>query len=347
MSLKYQVFVSSTYDDLKREREQVIRATLEMGHIPVGMEMFSAGDEEQWKLIQRTIDECDYYIVVLANRYGSEIDGISYTEKEYDYALAKGIPVIGLILDEGAPWPTELADRDHESVGRLRIFKEKVRRKSVSIWKNTEDLYAKASIALMKVFNINPQIGWIRADKATSEESTEEILQLRKTIDLLKHEITSYKERMGEIIQAYAQSEEPIVLEGKLNIVDSNSPTYKRIVVEKNVEFNLTTTWNAIFSVLLPTIVSFPSEQQIRNSLAKIIRDRIKETKITIEDPNCPDNVRISSETYNLVKVQLLALRFAELVENPPAWRLTESGREKMYHLLAQKAEQSHSAARE
>jgi len=46
MNKKYQIFVSSTYDDLKKERDQVIKASLEMGHIPVGMEMFSAADEE-------------------------------------------------------------------------------------------------------------------------------------------------------------------------------------------------------------------------------------------------------------------------------------------------------------
>jgi len=47
MSAKYQVFVSSTFQDLSDERELVIKAILEMGHIPVGMEMFSAADEEQ------------------------------------------------------------------------------------------------------------------------------------------------------------------------------------------------------------------------------------------------------------------------------------------------------------
>lgn len=52
MSVKYQVFISSTYEDLREERDQVVRAILEMGHIPVGMEMFSAADEEQWKIMQ-------------------------------------------------------------------------------------------------------------------------------------------------------------------------------------------------------------------------------------------------------------------------------------------------------
>ncbi len=59
MAIKYQVFISSTYEDLKEEREQVIKALLEMAHIPVGMEMFSAADEEQWNIIARQIDEAD------------------------------------------------------------------------------------------------------------------------------------------------------------------------------------------------------------------------------------------------------------------------------------------------
>ena len=46
-STQHQIFVSSTYEDLKKERDQVIKAILEMGHIPVGMEMFSAADEQQ------------------------------------------------------------------------------------------------------------------------------------------------------------------------------------------------------------------------------------------------------------------------------------------------------------
>jgi Domain of unknown function (DUF4062) len=41
MNVKYQIFVSSTYEDLKAERAEVIKACLNMGHIPVGMEMFN------------------------------------------------------------------------------------------------------------------------------------------------------------------------------------------------------------------------------------------------------------------------------------------------------------------
>ena len=102
MNVKYQVFVSSTYEDLRAERDQVVKAILEMGHIPVGMEMFSAADEEQWSLIARTIEEVDYYVVILAHRYGSTVAGVSYTEKEYDHAVSCGVPTLGFSIDKAA-----------------------------------------------------------------------------------------------------------------------------------------------------------------------------------------------------------------------------------------------------
>ncbi|EDN67374.1 conserved hypothetical protein [Beggiatoa sp. PS] len=94
---KYQVFVSSTYTDLIEERESIIKAILEMYHIPIGMEMFSAEDEDQWEIIRRTIEISDYYILILGLRYGSKThDNISFTQKEYEYALEKIYPYLHL-----------------------------------------------------------------------------------------------------------------------------------------------------------------------------------------------------------------------------------------------------------
>ena len=112
-SVKYQIFVSSTYEDLKAERDQVAKAILEMGHIPVGMEMFSAADEDQWETISRHIQDSDYYVVILAHRYGSTTsDGISFTEKEYDFAVRSGVPVLGFVIDDDAPWSAKLTETD-------------------------------------------------------------------------------------------------------------------------------------------------------------------------------------------------------------------------------------------
>ena len=62
---KLQVFVSSTYLDLKSERQTAVEAILKSGHIPAGMELFSAGNDSQLDTIRRWIDESDVYMLIL------------------------------------------------------------------------------------------------------------------------------------------------------------------------------------------------------------------------------------------------------------------------------------------
>ena len=66
----YQVFVSSTYEDLREERQQATQTVLETSCFPSGMELFPASDDTQWELIKRVIQESDYYIVIVAGRCG-------------------------------------------------------------------------------------------------------------------------------------------------------------------------------------------------------------------------------------------------------------------------------------
>jgi hypothetical protein len=63
---KYQVFISSTYADLREEREAVTWAILTARHIPVGMEAFTATDDRGWQTIKSVIDRSDYYVLILA-----------------------------------------------------------------------------------------------------------------------------------------------------------------------------------------------------------------------------------------------------------------------------------------
>src|SRR3954453_18062379 len=110
MDKRYQVFVSSTFVDLQVERQHAIQALLALDCIPSGMELFPASDDDQWTLIKRVIDDCDYSLLILAGRYGSiGIDGIGYTEKEYDYAVSVKKPIIAFGRDPLSAMP-QVAD---------------------------------------------------------------------------------------------------------------------------------------------------------------------------------------------------------------------------------------------
>lgn len=180
MSPKYQIFISSTYVDLKTERDLVVKAILEMGHIPVGMEMFSAGDESQWQVIARTIEQSDYYLVVVAHRYGSreQETGIAYTEKEYSYAENLGIPILGFVIDGSAAWRTDLLETEQDQRAALTKFKDRVRKKICSSWETGVDLAGKVSVSLTKAFHVSPRPGWVRASDAVTPQMAQEMARL-------------------------------------------------------------------------------------------------------------------------------------------------------------------------
>ena len=163
MKKRYQIFLSSTYVDLRDERQAILNLILNMGHIPVGMELFNAADESQWNIIKKMIDQSDYYILLVSDRYGSVDDnGIGYTEKEYDYAIQKGIPTISFLREDSSINMLPYEYRESDNKVRLYNFKDKVKQKLIKFWSNSNDLSLKAAISLNDLFNTKPQSGWIK-----------------------------------------------------------------------------------------------------------------------------------------------------------------------------------------
>lgn len=104
---KYQIFVSSTYRDLRNHRKALIEQILSAGHIPSGMEMFNAGNKEDFEVIKKAIDQADIFAVLIGARFGSvrnplfQLDRRSYTQMEFEYARDQGKPILAFLLDEG------------------------------------------------------------------------------------------------------------------------------------------------------------------------------------------------------------------------------------------------------
>lgn len=61
MEKKYQIFISSTFTDLRDERQAAVEAILRAGHIPAGMELFTSTNKTQWDVIKKWINESDIY----------------------------------------------------------------------------------------------------------------------------------------------------------------------------------------------------------------------------------------------------------------------------------------------
>lgn len=158
---KYQVFISSTYLDLILERNSVLESLIELGHIPAGMELFPASNSNQWFVIQKIIKDCDYYILIIGDRYGSlSSDGISYTEMEYDYAKSCGIPILTFIRKRN--------NADHSKTDnddKLNAFKKKTENILVKYFSDNFDLKSKVTVSLIEIFKSTPRPGFIKLSK--------------------------------------------------------------------------------------------------------------------------------------------------------------------------------------
>ena len=187
---KYQFFISSTYEDLKEERNKAIQAILTMNQFPIGMEMFSAADDDQWKIIKEAIDSSDFYILIIGNRYGSieETTGISYTEKEFDYAVERKIPVLAFIVDSSVSMTADKFETVPQKIVKLNAFKEKVKQSGryVKFWKNVDNLETLISQSISKAVIRGNRPGWVRTTDFDIDKSYAEILRLTERVHTLE-----------------------------------------------------------------------------------------------------------------------------------------------------------------
>jgi len=198
MEKKYQIFISSTYVDLSDVRKKVADTILSMYQFPVGMELFSADDDEQWEVIKQTIDTSDYYIIIIGHRYGSETpEGISYTEKEYDYSKSKNIPVLAFIRDRDVAVTPLERESDPKKNKKLDDFIKKAKsNKMCDFWSTPDDLATKVSVALHKIFIKKPRSGWIKAENVKFDEISQEIVKLSQENRELRLENENLKSKI-------------------------------------------------------------------------------------------------------------------------------------------------------
>ncbi|WP_081424478.1 DUF4062 domain-containing protein [Deinococcus soli (ex Cha et al. 2016)] len=189
MDKRYTVFVSSTYTDMIDERNAVIQAIMRAGHIPLGMEAFGAANASSWKVITKTIDAADYYVLLIARRYGSinEAVNLGYTEQEFRYAVEKEVPVLVFLLEENASWPGNYTDTEADAVMRLRSFRASASKdRQVAFWKSKADLPYVVMTALTNTFSDDPRPGWIRPFPINSVGVMEELARLSEENSRLK-----------------------------------------------------------------------------------------------------------------------------------------------------------------
>lgn len=338
MEKRYQVFVSSTYADLREERQRVIQTLMEMDCIPSGMELFPAADEEQWEFIKKVIDDCDYYLLIIGGRYGSTTpEGVSYTEKEYDYAMERGIKVVALLHEKPEDIPMGKSETDPELRGRLKAFREKVaKNRLVRFWKAAEDLPGLVALNLSKTIKTYPAVGWIRANQASNAQLLNEINELRKRNEKLESELSKLRRSQPAEIPDLASIDEKIKIFGEYSVSRGTPGTYS--YTSSTSDWELEITWKELFSLIAPYLAHYVGDESVKKQIGDVLF-------ATLEKGS--PSVYLNDQVFQTIKIQLQALNLVKVERLSTIgggvgvfWSLTEAGHALMMSLRTVKSEQ-------
>lgn len=292
ITVRYQVFLSSTYDDLRVERQQATQAILEAGHFPSGMELFPASDDTQWELIKRVIEESDYYVVIVAGKYGSIGPlGISYTEMEYDFAVEQEIPVLGFVKDDIDSIPSKFVERDLEKRAKLESFRAKVLSRTCRKFDDPLGLGMAVIKSIMYETRVRPRVGWVRADNARTEDDQNRERDLQSKL--------SQAEESIEELMRMVRDGRVLASEIDISQISQESDLFEFTVFYRDGAKNYVSevvqmSWDDIFRTIGPTMYGYilrksgaedeySFEENISNAIRSKIYDRVESRKITIQ----------------------------------------------------------------
>jgi len=241
-----------------------MQALLELDCIPAGMELFPAANETQWNFIKGVIADCDYYIVIIAGRYGSlSASGIGYTEMEYGYAEEIGKPTIAFLHRTPEKLPADKTERRPENQQLLHNFREYVQKKLCKSWSSPQELGSVVSRSLVQLMKSSPAVGWIRA---TDAQDPAETVRLRARIEELETELGAFASTGPKQTEALAQGGDNYTLNFSFSIWNAQFKTTR----EGNE--SLTLTWDEIMTASLPPFIQEGPERAIADQLAEVFQ---------------------------------------------------------------------------
>lgn len=162
---RYQIFISSTFEDLKNERKAAVEAVFQRGHIPIALENFAPSDESDLQVIKRAMKDCQVYVAILGHRYGTIVPNKEYSFTEFEYNLAQqyGLKTLTFILDDSvinerrSKLDPKMDEVELRNYGKLKDFYKRVTEHFRSIFVPGPEF--KGSVALALADNLH---GWDR-----------------------------------------------------------------------------------------------------------------------------------------------------------------------------------------
>jgi hypothetical protein len=339
MEKRYQVFISSTFTDLREERQAVLKAVLEVGHMPAGMELFPASDASAWELIKGVIDESDYYLLIIGGRYGSlDSEGVGYTEREYDYATQKAKPVIAFLHEAPGEIPRDKTETGDGWEKMLR-FREKIEKTHArNSWRSTDELKARVIVSLVNETRRHPAIGWVRADQVPTGTTLADVIALRNRIGELELAAEAAAVSPAPGTEDLEQGDDTFVIHAELMATSAKTNTTKKFTSAVPL------TWNEIFAAVAPKMINEATNYLLKHAIKEFFQQRTQEAIASDRQVRDVSLLIVKDDEVETCVVQFRALglirestRQRSLRDTQTYWQLTPYGDHLMTKLRARK----------
>jgi hypothetical protein len=331
MNRKLQVFISSTFQDLRDERQAAVEGVLLAKHIPAGMELFTAGDASQLEVIKQWIKESDVYLLILGARYGSiePLSGLSYSEIEYDFAVSNGLPHFALVLDDVAVARKHAAGLVSPSAAdeaaKLQSFRAKVLSKSSKFVDDPRDIKIGVLQSLHDIENRPGLIGWTRSNEIRNDPATtEQMSALVEANRRLREGVEQTQRQLAEAKNRISTSEDLASLDSTISLAlesykKASRNSSGRWYAVKTVEIS----WRDLFGRMAIKLLAPANDDMLNGTIAHEIGfPALSEAQ-----------TRVSNRDWETVKAQFLSLGYVTItygmsITKIPIliWQLTDLG---------------------
>ncbi|HPQ45435.1 MAG TPA: DUF4062 domain-containing protein [Syntrophales bacterium] len=121
----YRIFLASTWEDLKKEREEIPEALRHFYFQHVNMEYFGADPRKPIKKCLEEVQTSDVFVGIIGHRYGNILEdtGKSYTQMEYEEAVRIGLPCLIYMRSDDVPILPKYVENNQDSINKLEKFK--------------------------------------------------------------------------------------------------------------------------------------------------------------------------------------------------------------------------------
>lgn len=227
MLSKYQIYISSTYSDLKEERKAVIDIILSLKQTPICYEYTPASNIGTFEMAQKCIDDSDCIILIVGERYGiPDTDGVSYVEAEYNYALSKNIPIFVFI--KNTTTKTDVIDE-------FTRFKNRLLDKKVVFWDDSHDLSVKVLLSINE-FMINSIQDYKSSNHSVINIGEGSNVSINNTSD---DELDSYQEKLKNTLGIFTTKENNDIIGLMINNLSEIRQFYELTKVQANNAYKL------------------------------------------------------------------------------------------------------------